>query len=556
MKKLIGIAVIVLLAGLAAGLWLGRPAWRRHKEARLEAQMRVFLEQNEIAKARMSARAVLQINLTNLPATLAMAYLSDQARSPHTLVWRQRALELAPLLEHRLRLAEDSLRYEGPPYPAAAKTLRETPAAQQNTAAYHSMAARLALRLRDNDTAIRHLEEALKIEPGSAIHTLNLAVLRLLTTNATAAAESRATLDRLSADPALGVQALRTLVTEYHRRADWTNARRCSERLLRLPEASFGDRIDLLQALAAGRSPDLAQAVAAAQAVCATNLAPAHELTQWMIEHQMAPQARQWLESLPASARSQPPVPLAIASCFSAAGEWTPLEAFLRNAQWGEQDFLRHAILARALRQEKELEVSAINWRKAVRQASSRPEFLAALAEMARTWGWTSEREELLWLIADKDANGRWAIDLLHREYLLAGNTAGLQRVAACAFRRDASNPGIKNDLAALNLLLGTNLPQAHQLAREAYQQATNHAALVSTYAYSLHVQGRTPEALAVLQRLKPQDLREPSVALYYGVLLAQAGLKDLAREYLALAQGATLLPEEKALFEKARRAF
>jgi hypothetical protein len=54
------------------------------------------------------------------------------------------------------------------------------------------------------------------------------------------------------------------------------------------------------------------------------------------------------------------------------------------------------------------------------------------------------------------------------------------------------------------------------------------------------------------MDQLTPDQLRDPPVAVYYGVILAAAGQKEKAREYLQRAGEATLLPEEKTLVEKA----
>jgi len=107
----------------------------------------------------------------------------------------------------------------------------------------------------------------------------------------------------------------------------------------------------------------------------------------------------------------------------------------------------------------------------------------------------------------------------------------------------------LKNNLAATALLLKTNLTQACQLAAELYAQNTNEPPIVSTYAYALHLQGRDQEGLAALQKLKPPQLEQPSVALYYGVLLRAVGQTNEAARFLALAQiESSLLPEEKQL--------
>jgi len=51
---------------------------------------------------------------------------------------------------------------------------------------------------------------------------------------------------------------------------------------------------------------------------------------------------------------------------------------------------------------------------------------------------------------------------------------------------------------------------------------------------------------------LSEDQLRDPAIAPYYGLVLAAAGEKEKAREFLQRADESQLLPEEKALIAKA----
>ena len=95
---------------------------------------------------------------------------------------------------------------------------------------------------------------------------------------------------------------------------------------------------------------------------------------------------------------------------------------------------------------------------------------------------------------------------------------------------REATNAAVKNDLAMTSFLLKINLGQAHLLARQAFEQRPDHPSIASTYAYSLHLLGKTSQGLAVLEKFKPEQLESPGVAAYYGTLLAAAGQTDKAR--------------------------
>jgi hypothetical protein len=56
------------------------------------------------------------------------------------------------------------------------------------------------------------------------------------------------------------------------------------------------------------------------------------------------------------------------------------------------------------------------------------------------------------------------------------------------------------------------------------------------------------------LRALKPKDLTNPAVAVYYGVLLSAAGEVRASKDYLEMSGKAFLLPEELALVASARK--
>jgi len=158
----------------------------------------------------------------------------------------------------------------------------------------------------------------------------------------------------------------------------------------------------------------------------------------------------------------------------------------------------------------------------------------------------------LLWQVAQRFPREKWALLELKRLYFATGNTLGLNKLFAALASFDPKDFEARNNLAATSLLLKLNLPKAHELAKEVYIQHPEEAIVISTYAYSLHLQGRSKEGLAALEGLKPEALENPSVALYYGVLLVALGETNKASKYLGIAQRAFLLPEEKALLAEA----
>jgi predicted Zn-dependent protease len=106
-----------------------------------------------------------------------------------------------------------------------------------------------------------------------------------------------------------------------------------------------------------------------------------------------------------------------------------------------------------------------------------------------------------------------------------------------------------------LALLLGALEHKPHELAAEVYKAHPEEPAFVTTYAHSLYQQKKNTEALAVLQKLKPEILAHPRVAGYYGLCLAASGPegKQKSLTYFEAAEKGNLLPEELQLFRRSR---
>ena len=146
-KKIWIIGVVVIVLALAAGAWLGRPAWHRYKETRGLKQARAALARADYRSVDLSLRTVLAINPANLEAVRLMADLADEARSPAALVWRRRVAELSPTLDNKIIVAACALRFENSPFALTAQTLEEIRPAGETNTAYHLVASQLAIKL-------------------------------------------------------------------------------------------------------------------------------------------------------------------------------------------------------------------------------------------------------------------------------------------------------------------------------------------------------------------------------------------------------------------------
>jgi predicted Zn-dependent protease len=551
-KAAIGAAFFV---AAAAVVWFtARPAYHHYRELHSLEQAKVFFSRGDWSKASLCARRALALNPRSLGACRIMARLAELAGAPRVLDWRRRVAELSPAIEDQLALAATALRVQARPFPLAAQTLDALALDAKDLPAYHVLCAEMALKLNQSSCAEAHFLEASRLEPADELHQLNLAVLRLRATNEVMAAAARATLERLRADTNLGPTALRWLVSDRLEHGDLAAAQALSGELVVQSAATLDDRLTHLGILRKANSSDFGSYLSAVQRVVSTNAGGTYTLCAWMLANSRADQALRWLTNCPQPLQAQSPVRLARAECHAALKDWNGLTQFLESDHWGELEFLRLAWLSRVAGEQKEEFAAEAQWRLAVREAGDGPGRMLALLKLATNWGRARERQDLLWQLAQKNPGERWALQELDRIYVAEGNTRGLNKVHAALVAANSRDIAARNNLAATSLLLKLNLPRAHELSKEIYAEHPEEPVIASTYGYSLHLQGRTQEGLAVMEKLPSASLKAPAVALYYGVLLRASGRSDEAEPYLALARGTRLLPEEQALLVPAQQ--
>ena len=554
-KKYLKIAagVLIVLVVLAVAACLGWPAYRHFKERRNEAQAQDFFAKGDYRNALLCARVALLLNSNNVPACRVMAELNDSVHSPATLDWRRRVAELSPAISNKLDLASAGLRYENPPFPLTTQILGELSSSAGKLPDFHVLSAELDLSLHRMAAAENQFETACELEPTNQLFQLNLAVIRLDSTNAAAVVDAaRAKLKEFSNDPNLGPAALRSLVADRLMHDDVTNALDFSTQLLAGARAGLADRLQHLGILQRLKSPGLLPQLKSVQQ-SSTNVADVAQVALWMTVNGLSADTILWLTNLPSSLQTQPLVRRAMVNCFLAQTNWPALRDFAAKGDWGEIEFLRFAFLSRACSELGQSTIAQSNWQAAVTEAGEKPGSLNALLQLAGRWGMTQEQDDLLWIMVRKFPRERRASEELAGRYFAAGDTAKLNRLYSLLLAAFPNDDAVENNYAATSLLLKTNLPAAFKLAQDLFARFPGNPDVVSTYAYALHLQGRTRDGAAAMKKLKSESLKKPSTALYYGVLLSALGENEKAAPLLATAAtGKQLLPEEKQLLAQA----
>jgi tetratricopeptide (TPR) repeat protein len=541
----------IAFLALSGGAYRGYEALR---EKHLVRQTREFVAKGDYQSAVLVARHVLQLNQNNVAACRVMAETAESAGRGEALSWRQRVSALEPNVpENQLALAATALRFGQ--IDLARKSLDSVAPVARASVKYHELSGGLAIAEKQPAAAESQFAAALQLEPSNTRLALNLAVIRLGSSNLDTTEKGRAELVRLAEDPATRLESLRALASDALAHKSHTDAQRWAAQLKSDKHAIFSDELLYLEATEAS---DLAPAaLLEAEAKAEDSPVAVVALLTWMNRHEKAKSAIEWGLSLPQEILTAQAVPLAVAESYSFLEDWRVLQEWVEGKNWGEYECFRLAVLSHALHHLAPSDRSSMEsqtaWRAALTATKSRADRLAPIAQLAEGWGYTAEAEDAWWLIANGNENATAALTELQRLYKSKQDSHGLLRVAKRALELNPGDLVAANNCASLGLLL-TGDGSARRLATKLHFDYPASTVFSATYAFALHVEGKTKAALKVMETLKEAELRYPAVAAYYFVMLVENGNMERAQSFLSAANQAVLLPEEQKLFGDATR--
>ncbi len=544
------IASVALVAVIA--IWGGHKLYKHWLVRSLIRDARHYSQQGDLRNTALCLQRVFQINPVSLEGSEMMADLLEQANSSAALSWRAEVAKLEPnQITNRFLWAKTAIRMKN--FDSARLALAGISEKDQNSPEYHKIEGVLAWSSGQIGEAEHHYAEALRLEPGNPANVVNLETIRLTSTNAAVVAAALAALEQLSTNTELGPVALQHLLVAALARNDLAKATRYAREIAANPAATFDDKIGYLKLLRLAKSPDYDALLDNLKTSVAQSPADVYTLGQWLAAAEGPEAALRWAQELPLTVQTNLPTPLLITDCQMALKDWSGMLDFINPQTWGELDYYRLALETLADRSSGNETASQNDWSNTLLLSAGKLDRLTKLAELAKRWGWKAEETAVLHLITDQFPTEKWAANELIAGLYVEGNSAALQELLT---KLCASNPTdfrLKNNLANVLLLRKTELTKANRLAKEAFDTSTNDPFFICTYAYSLLVDQKPAQALAVVNRLPPEYLKVPSLAAYYGTIQAELGHKTLARQTLGVAEQGKLLPEEKEMVEAAK---
>jgi thioredoxin-like negative regulator of GroEL len=547
-----GLAIASLLGALF--LSYGLKLYEDWRQTRLLHQAVSVLQQGKFSEATQTARELLAQHPDSLPALYVLAEAAEKQNLEEAISWRGQIARLRPKdPDSQLNLVSAALRFGK--LDLARKALDQIPANDRDRAAFHVVAGWLACAEGNFAEQEEQFAAAVKKEPQNDLYQFNLAAMQIHSSDAEKNAKARENLERLSKVAPYRTGALRALLNDAVGRNDLSAADNLAQQLQMSQEATFGDYLLCLNFYRKLDEKKFRLSLERVKPFAARHPSDLASLMHWMNQNGLITELVKWIDKLPAEKLTSPAVAIAVADAYANAKNWTRLKKWTHRGTWGESDYLRlgyQAIATHQSRQDKsDTEFHGL-WRAAEQSTSDQPERELVLARLASKWNLEKESEQLWLRVAEEPPLRREALDALRRLYRRDNDTGKLYDVLQRLHDSSPNEAPITADLARLGLNLERNMERSHELAKEAHDRAPNEVNCAVTYAFSLYRLGRSAEALAIIQSLPADQLRDPHAAVYVALLLADANQIAAARDYVAAADD-DIYPEEKNLLDEAK---
>jgi predicted Zn-dependent protease len=501
----------------------------------------------------ISCRQLIQLNPNEREAYPILVTIEEQTNSPQALTWASKLVELSKAEPQALaRLAVLALRFGE--IEVAQDALNRLPASAKERADILALQAAIdvtAGRLGDAESLF---DRAAKLEPSNLSHRLNSLKIRMQLRDEVKSGLARHELEELSLDQATRSEALRALLLDARAHGNPQRALGLARQLCAPSDSSLPDKLLLLEELRAGTPDQFPTALAdLRQTIQSTgNAGLIFQLMSWLNRHGLYRETLAWKGGLPAGLTDQFPIQLSACDALIGLKDWTRLRMGIASADWGWINYLRLAIYARVER-ELGFAESKDRWESAVAATAGDWSALMDLGGLAERWGWNEEAAQTFWLVVRKSQGQRIALKQLYQIYSNKRDTRELYKVAKRILEVDPGDLVAVNNVASLGLLLDQGADEDTRLAEDLHSRASSVPAFETTYAFALLKTQRTGEALQIVQKLPHEATDDPSIGLYYGLVLAANGRGETAKPYLTAAlRSGQLFPEEESLARKA----
>jgi tetratricopeptide repeat protein len=545
------LAVVILIAGLVVAIWFLPQQFSEWQRRRLLASAQAFLKKGDLRSAMVSSQELIQLDPNSIAAYRVLIAIDEQVNSPRAISWASKIATLSGNDPNSLiEVAAQAIKFGETEM--AQDALTRLPAGWNEAPVTLSLRATIEVLGGRLSAAESLFDRAAKLDPSNYSYRLNLLKIRLQSQHNAKAEAARQELEQLTNDPIVGREAMRALLQDARSHGQLDHALDIAQQLASKADAPLSDRLLRLEELRVSRKNQFPVERAELQRTIQSSgdSGLIFQLMSWQNSHGLYQQTLDW--RLPSQLSDSLPIPLAEAEALIGIKDWAGLRKTIVTADWGWMNYLRLAIYARV---EQQMGIGKMQerWESALVATGGEWNAMMELANLAERWGWKDQAAQAFWIIARQPQGQRIALKRLYRMYSDQRNTHELYKVAQRILEIDPQDLVAVNNVASLDLLLDEDRDTAVKLAEDVYQKAPSIAAFQTTYAFALIKSHQPDKALQVLQPVAADAANDPTIGLYYGLILAANGHNDAAKPYLETAlHSGRLFPEEVTLARKA----
>jgi len=545
-RLLILIPVVFVVVG-ALALYL-LPDWRNSLLANHYASRAEALEKAGAHEpARLMAIKALKHDKDCLPAIDLLLTEVPSTDTSGALFLRCRVADLRPGDLNNLRLLA-LIAINGGSYPIAAQAIHDLERRNGKPAEVLELRTRLAAAKGDFDEALNQAQFLLEKDPKNQVGHLLRALSQIMQNRASDRPAAEKELREILVIEPSTVEAQRGLRLAAQQDKDLAHALEYSSAIVAGPHSRFDDWLVHSDLLYQQNPEKLPQILTDLTSHADTNPTALSLIGAWLCKHARFDQIEAWVQNTKALQANPILAQSVRVQSLIANQAWALACTFLKPLNWKQLEYHRLALLARA---ERELNQPYFkDWSAATEAALKSPDTSRTLGEIVAEWpAWKEEYADYLWSIAKRDpSNLGWALSALSKHYQTTKSVLGLLRVSEELYRNYPSSESAQNMLAYYSLLQKTYMERAYRLSETLYVGHSRNPEFARTYALALLRQDKPKDALNVLDKLRPEQLASPDVAIVYTASLAGNGRLDEARKIRAGVEPTQLLPEELEL--------
>jgi HEPN domain-containing protein len=548
--KYIGLITSSMAIVAIGGYYIGGPKIREWRQNRSLTEAERYEKNGDYRRALLTLEQTVQLYPRNLEAKRRLANFLERLGQRQALqTWKEIADADPRDSRNLLGLAGAGLRFGE--HDTSRQALAQLRQAGQISADYHRLAAGLALVSRDNNALEAALAELTKFQPSDLRVQLNLAVVRLRSTDQAKAEAGRAALLELARSDPMRIRAVVELLNDLARRWPRPSAERVEafEQLARALTPARGPSLE---------HPKLNDPVERLVSFAMRQPNPEPEdtgaLLSWLILNGRAAVGFEWLESLPAATRNSPLVNTAASEAALQTKDWARLRQLLLAGAWGPMPPTAVNGLF-ALRESRQTGAPAVDgqWAVVMEACQSSLPALRMALRLCEAWQWPEQQRQVLTAITRAFAAEDWAWRQLISFALARADSEQVWQIYQRWSRATPGNLIVQVETAIMGHLLQQRGAPGPDLTAEFVRLHPANRGAAVAHALALWRGQRLDEALALLATLPPAAFAEPRFALAHGLMLAEAGRARESEQMLNRASGDRLLPAELLLIEQAR---